>query len=188
MFNYSGTKLVTFMTAGIISGVSSLALATDGTINFTGTISSAACTVSEIAGSSSTTGTVDFGTLSSSTFGTVGAHTVPTPFSIVLSDCAVSSAPTITFSGSPVTASGYTELFKSSISGLGIRLEDADNAGTYYTSGTAAANTGFNTLSSSSKTSATGNFNAYLVDYTGSAAYTGNINTSVTFVINYASS
>ncbi|ELW3333425.1 type 1 fimbrial protein [Salmonella enterica] len=188
MLKYSTKKLATLITFGIISSISVLAQATDGTINFIGTISSAACTVSEIANTSSTTGTVDFGTISSRTFGTVGAHTVGTPFSIVLSDCAVSSAPTITFSGSPVTTSGYTELFKSAISGLGIRIEDADSAGAYYMPGTPSTNTGFNTLTSDSLTTATGNFNAYLVDYTGSASYTGNINTPITFVINYASS
>lgn len=171
-----------------LTGMSSLAHAADGTINFTGTISSAACTVSEVAGSSSTTGTVDFGTVSSTAFGKAGAHTVSTPFSIVLSDCAVASAPTITFSGTPVTTTGYTSLFQSAITGLGIRLEDADSPGTYYTSGTAAANTGFKALTSTSVSTATGNFNAYLVDYTGSSAYSGSIDTAVTFVINYASS
>ncbi|MFP1729554.1 fimbrial protein [Lonsdalea quercina] len=169
-------------------GVTGLARATDGVINFTATISSSACSVNSVADASSTTGTVNFGTVSSSTFGTAGASTVGTPFSIELADCAVATAPTITFEGTSVSTSGYTELFASDISGLGIRIEDADNTGTYYTSGTPASNTGFNVLTSTEVTSATGNFNAYLVDYTGSTAYSGSVDTDVTFTINYSDS
>ncbi|OSM99813.1 hypothetical protein AU512_00235 [Lonsdalea iberica] len=167
---------------------SGLAQATDGTINFKASISASSCTVNSVADASSTAGTVDFGTVSNTTFGSAGDATVGTPFSIELVDCAVASAPTITFEGTPVTSSGYTELFDTDISGLGIRIEDADSTGTYYTSGTAAANTGFNALTSTEVTSATGNFNAYLVDYTGSTAYSGNVDTDVTFTINYSDS
>ncbi len=169
------------------TGVFSMAHATDGMINFTGTISSAACTVSQVAGSSSTTGTVDFGVVSAKTVTTAGGATTAVPFSIVLSDCAVASPPTITFTGTPVTTANYTNLFASSVTGVGIRLEDAGNTGTYYTSGTAAANTGLSKLISSSVTTATGNFNAYLVAYT-TGNHTGNISTPVTFVINYGNS
>lgn len=181
-------NLLALSVAAASLGISGLAQAADGTINFTATISSSACSVNSVADASSTAGTVDFGTVSNTTFGTAGDSTVGTPFSIELTNCAVATAPTITFEGSAVATSGYTELFASGIDGLGIRIEDADSAGTYYTSGTAASNTGFNALTSTDVTSAAGNFNAYLVDYTGSTAYTGNVDTDVTFTINYSDS
>lgn len=181
-------KHILLAVASASLAISGLAQATDGTINFTATISSSACSVNSVADASATTGTVDFGTVSSTAFGTAGAATVAVPFSIELASCAVSTAPTITFEGTPVTATGYTALFASGIDGLGIRIEDAGNTGVYYTSGTSASNTGFNTLTSTDVTSATGNFNAYLVDYSGSTAYSGNIDTDVTFTINYSDS
>ncbi|MBV4412790.1 type 1 fimbrial protein [Enterobacteriaceae bacterium YMB-R22] len=179
-----------FFFSGLVSALafSNLASAQDGTINFIATISSSACSVNSVSGSASTRGVVDFGTVSSKTFGTAGKHTVSTPFTIALTDCAVSSAPTITFEGTPVSTTGYTELYESGIVGLGIRIEDAGAPGTYYTSGTAAANTGLNTLTSTSVSSADAKFNAYLVDYKGATNYTGSIDTDVTFTINYVNS
>lgn len=181
-------NLLALSVAAVSLGLSGLAQAADGTINFTATIASSACSVNSVADASATTGTVDFGTVSSTTFGTAGAATAAVPFSVELASCAVATAPTITFEGTAVTTSGYTELFASGIDGLGIRIEDADSTGTYYTSGTAASNTGFNALTSTDVTSATGNFNAYLVDYTGSTAYSGSVDTDVTFTINYSDS
>ena len=179
-----------YLFSGIVSALafSNLASAQDGTINFIATITSAACSVNSVSSSAATRGVVDFGTISAKTFGTAGKHTVSAPFTIALADCAVSSAPTITFEGTPVSTSGYTELYESGIAGLGIRIEDAGAPGTYYTSGTAAANTGLKTLTSTTVSSAAAKFNAYLVDYKGAANYTGSIDTDVTFTINYVNS
>lgn len=180
--------MVSSLTAVLSLIGTTAAQAQDGTINFIGTISAASCSVNSVNGASSTHGVVDFGTVSSKTFGTAGKQTVSTPFSIELTDCAVSSAPTITFEGTAVATSGYTELFQSNINGLGIRIEDAGSKGKYYTSGIAAENSGLASLISNTVNSATAKFNAYLVDYQGSDNYTGNIDTNVTFTINYSDS
>ncbi len=179
-------KIFTISAAAVmLIGAPTLSFATDGTINFTGVISAAACSVSSVAGTSLTAGTVDFGTVSSNTFGTAGSSTVGTPFTIELTDCAVSSAPSITFNGAAVTTAGYTELFSTDISGLGIRIGDAGNTATIYSPGISTANSGLNVLTSD-VTQASANFIAWLVDYTGSNGYTGTIDTDVTFTIDYA--
>lgn len=185
MFHMNSKVLAAVLTAAVT--LPNIASAKDGTINFIATISSAACSVNSVSGTTSTRGVVDFGTVSSTTFGSAGKHTVSTPFSIGLTDCAVSSAPTITFEGTPVATAGYTELYESGLTGLGIRIEDAGAPGTYYKSGTAAANTGLSALTSTSVKSAEAKFNAYLVDYKG-GSYTGTIDTDVTFTIDYVKS
>lgn len=139
------------------------------------------------AGSASTTGSVDFGVVSSSSLSATGDATVSAPFSIELVDCGVTAAPQITFTGTPVTTSGYTELFATEINGVGIRIEDAGRSGTYYSSGVSAANAGFGKIVSEDMTSATGNFNAYLVSY-NAGAKEGAIDTNVTFTIDYSES
>lgn len=179
--------LIAINIIGIAATSCGVAQANDGTIKFIGQISSSACTVNSVADNSSTTGTVDFGTVSEKTLATAGGANKATPFSITLSDCAVSSAPTITFSGTPVATENYTNLFSSSVAGVGIRIEDADRSGTFYTPGTAATNTGLNSLTAKTVATATANFNAYLVAYT-TGTHTGSISTPITFVINYAGS
>ena len=114
-----------------------------------------------------------------------GDSTVSIPFSIELTDCAVSAAPQITFNGTPVTTSGFTELFTTDVSGVGIRIEDAGSTGTYYSNGVSVSNAGFETLVSETIPSATGNFNAYLVSY-DSTTKEGAVDTSVTFIIDYS--
>lgn len=168
-------------------GMSASALASDGTINFKGVVSAAACTISSVAGSSTTSGTVNFGTVSSNTFGTAGSTSSGTPFSIELKDCAVSSSPSITFNGAAVTTAGYTSLFSTDIDGLGICIGDAANTSAVYSPGESSTNTGFNSLTTG-VTHAIGNFKAWLVDYTGSADHAGTIDTDVTFTIDYANS
>lgn len=164
-------------------GSMTLAHADDGTIRFTGTISAAACTVSSVAGSGTTIGTVDFGQLSSATFKSVGSSSSAKPFTIELSDCAGTAAPGITFKGTAVSTANYTRLFTSRVPGIGIQLEDADKAGTYYSPGVKTANTGL----AKEGSSATGRFNAYLVAY-DTTSHVGDIGTDVTFVIDYSNS
>lgn len=185
--NVSSCSALMLITTLTLLGGTTRVSAADGTIHFTGTISSAACSVKNTAGSASTTGTVDFGVVSSSTLTTVGAATVSTPFSIELADCGMAAAPQITFTGTPVTTAGYTELFATDVKGVGIRIEDAGNTGTYYSSGISADNAGFAVLASKDVTSASGNFNAYLVSHSAGAKE-GVIDTSVTFTIDYSNS
>lgn len=177
-------KSLAFAVVATFGGVSA-ASAVDGTINFTGTISAASCSVNNTAGSASTSGAVDFGVVSATTLAGAGDSTVSTPFSIELTNCAVSSAPQITFNGTPVTTTGYTDLYTTDVSGVGIRIEDAGNTGTYYSSGVSASNAGFGALVSEDIASATGNFNAYLVSYDTSVKE-GTVDTSVTFTIDYS--
>lgn len=180
-------KLKTFALAFAFAGGINTSSATDGTINFIGTISSAGCTVNSVAGVGSTTGSIDFGQINSTTLANVGDSTVSTPFSIELTDCATASTPEITFEGDAVTTSGYESLFESGAAdgaGVGIRITDA-SSGTAYTPGTGATNVGFSDLSSGSTTSATGNFNAYLVAYE-SGAKSGQVDANVTFTIDYS--
>lgn len=178
-------KALAFVAAVAISGVST-ASAVDGTINFTGTIQAGTCTIASIAGADSTTGTVSFGQLNSATLDNPGTTTISTPFSIELKDCAVSAAPAITFNGEAVSTAPYTHLFRSGVTGVGIRIADAES-GTNYTSGNSAANSGLNLLTSDTVRSATGNFNAYLVAYDDSTK-SGEVDTSVTFTIDYSES
>lgn len=160
-------------------------MATDGTIHFTGTISSAACTINSIANASSTQGTVDFGQVSNTTLaGAIGKKTVATQFSIELTDCAVTSAPTVSFNGADVNVSGVGSVFSSNLDGVGIMISDAAN-NTVYAPGVAAANTGFNALTTPDTTNAIGKFNAQLISSKATVT-DGNIDTDVTFIINYS--
>ncbi|WP_342754213.1 fimbrial protein [Pantoea sp. MBD-2R] len=170
------------------AGISLTAQAVDdGTVRFTGTISASACSVSSVAGSGATTGTVGFGSVSSANLSTLGATTLARPFTIELNHCATGSAPAITFNGTAVTEANYTSLFATPVPGVGIRLEDAGRIGTFYNPGVSLSNTGLDAISSESVTSGTGRFNAYLVAYTAGTPV-GAIDTDVTFVIDYAES
>ncbi|WP_095048499.1 MULTISPECIES: fimbrial protein [unclassified Pseudomonas] len=68
------------------SAFSSASYAADGVVNFTGTITDAACTVSP----SSTSATVALGTISSKAFSAAGATSAPTRFGITLTTCPAS--------------------------------------------------------------------------------------------------
>ncbi|MFZ4832474.1 fimbrial protein [Rouxiella sp. Mn2063] len=65
------------------SAFTSVAQAADGTINFTGTITDTACTVS----TATKNQTVDLGTVSKTAFAAAGDTAAPTKFSIVLQSC-----------------------------------------------------------------------------------------------------
>lgn len=178
-----------FLIAGVGLSCSSHAN-DDGTINFIGTISASACSVDSTAGTSGRAGTVDFGVVSSNTLATAGSSTTAVPFSISLVDCAVSSAPTITFNGESVSSTG-ADLFATGVDGVGIRIEDAASSTTVYQPGIPTANSGLNVLNitdDAQVSSATANFRAFLVRASGTASVTGDIDTDVTFTINYAES
>lgn len=167
------------------TGLLSSANAADGTINFIGTISAAACSVNNTAGSSSTRGTVDFGQIGNVTLAAAGSSTVSTPFSIVLTECAVDAAPKITFSGTTLGSSARPEPFVSGLPGIGIHIEDAGATGTDYTTGISTSNTGIPLLGDGVPL-ATGNFNAYVVSDTATAKNGGDIDVDVTFTLDYS--
>lgn len=190
-----GKTMANFAMASTLLILTSPAYAVDGTINFKAKIISAACTVSSVANSTTTSGAIDFGTVNAANFGTVGSKTAAVPFTITLMDCAT-QVPNISFTGTPVTKSNYTYLFESGISGIGIQLQDGGTNGGNYISGVSADNTGFHSFQSINGvpgsngntlqvTATTGKFNAYLVDYKGSTQYSGTIDTDITFVLDY---
>jgi major type 1 subunit fimbrin (pilin) len=65
------------------SAFTSVAQAADGTVNFTGTITDTACTVS----TATKNQTVDLGNVSKTAFAAAGDTAAPTKFSIVLQNC-----------------------------------------------------------------------------------------------------
>ena len=103
------------------------AIAADGTINFTGNITDAACTVD----SSSANQTVNLGTVSSQAFSSAGDSAAPTEFSINLTACPVSVATaSVTFDGA--SDSSNDQLLQltsgSTAAGVGIGIYEADSS------------------------------------------------------------
>lgn len=102
------------------------AMAADGTINFTGTITDSACKID----TTSSTQTVNLGTVSSTAFGSVGATASPTKFSIVLSSCPASAkTASVKFDGaSDMANSDLLALGSgSTASGVGIGIYESDS-------------------------------------------------------------
>lgn len=77
------------------SAFASMANAADGTINFTGAISSTTCKV----GADSKALAVNMGTVSSTTFGAAGSSTAPSAVDLVVTECPADIDATISFSG-----------------------------------------------------------------------------------------
>ncbi|WP_108704136.1 fimbrial protein [Klebsiella oxytoca] len=176
-------KALAFAVTAVVGGMNA-ASAVDGTINFTGTVSESGCSVNSVAGVGSIEGAVDFGQVNKSTLTKGdGTGTVPTPFSIELTDCAASVKPKIMFNGSAVPDANADGLFMSGVTGVGIRIKDA-NADTTYRPGEYKANSGFSSLSSTVKT-ATGNFIAFL-QATQTEVGNGTVDASVTFTMDYS--
>ena len=175
-------KALAFAVTAVVGGMNA-ASAVDGTIHLTGTISESGCSVNSVADVGSTMGgTVDFGQVNKSTL-TTGDGTVPTPFSIELTDCAASVKPKIMFNGDAVNDANAGGLFMSGVEGAGIRIKDA-NADVTYRPGEYAANSGFSVLSETVKT-ATGNFIASLKSYQTDVE-NGTVDASVTFTMDYS--
>ncbi|MGH8449364.1 fimbrial protein [Pseudomonas sp.] len=96
------------------SAFASMANAADGTINFTGTITDVACTVTTGTASQ----TVAMGTIASSALGTVGATSAPTRFNIVLTTCpATVTSATIKFDG-PANPANSSLLALTNVAGV----------------------------------------------------------------------
>lgn len=100
------------------------AFASAGTVNFTGEIIDAACTVD--AGSENQT--VDLGRYSKSEFTAAGDKTAATKFSIVLTDCpATVTGATIKFDGSADPANSNLLAVTGGATGVAINLMTADS-------------------------------------------------------------
>ncbi|QBJ77112.1 fimbrial protein [Aquitalea sp. USM4] len=84
-------KLLTIASALALGGFATQAFAYDGTINFTGTISNVTCT---LAVSGTTPGTITLPTVTQSALKAVGDTAGTTQFSIKLSACTGTPAPT----------------------------------------------------------------------------------------------
>lgn len=106
------TLIATALLAG--SAFAGIANAADGTINFIGNITAAACTVTP----GTATQNVTLGTVSSSGLTTVGAVSAPTKFNIVLTACpATATSATIKFDG-PADAKNSSLLALTNIAGM----------------------------------------------------------------------
>lgn len=78
------------------SAFAGVANASDGTINFTGTVTADACTITSATASQ----TVALGTVSSAALGNIGDSASPTTFDVVLSSCpAAATNATVKFDG-----------------------------------------------------------------------------------------
>jgi major type 1 subunit fimbrin (pilin) len=121
------TKLIAFaLLAG--SSFAGVVSAADGTVNFTGNIMGAACTVSP----TSATQTVALGTVSSSSLPSVGSTAAPTKFDIVLDSCpAAATKATIKFDG-PSDSKNSSLLALTTgagvATGVGIGLYESDSS------------------------------------------------------------
>ncbi|KAA0945705.1 MULTISPECIES: fimbrial protein [unclassified Pseudomonas] len=157
---------------------STAANAADGTINFTGNISTAACTVSTASASQ----TVNLGTVTASTFtGTAGVAVAPTRFTIALSACPDTlTTANIKFDGVANTANSNLLALSSgqTATGVGIGIYES-NGSTLIPLQTAAAPISFD---------ATGNASVdYVAKYVSTAASVtaGTANAVTNFTIAY---
>ncbi|CAI8854970.1 putative major fimbrial subunit LpfA [Pseudomonas chlororaphis] len=108
------------------SAIATMANAADGTINFTGNITDAACTVT----ANTANQTVTMGTVASSALNAVGATAAPSRFNIVLTACPVTAtSATVKFDG-PADAANSSLLALTNTAGVatgvGIGLYEKD--------------------------------------------------------------
>lgn len=170
----------TLLSCILLSGMafSASSLAADGRITFKGTITSAACTVTDPS-SSGTGGVVDFGTVSSDALKGAGTKAMPVGFNISLTNCpSTVSKASVVFDG--VADSVNSKLLaldsSSTAKGFGIALYDKNDAqiGVKEKSNAYSISTGDNNLS----------FNARLMSTTA-AVTAGNFTSSADFTVNY---
>lgn len=118
-------KLTTILAATMAGGMAFSAYAADGTINFTGSILDSACTVN----SSSTSQTVNMGSVQRTAFTAAGDVAAATRFDIVLENCpeTVKSA-SVSFDGMANAADGNILALASdqTAEGVGVALFEAD--------------------------------------------------------------
>ncbi|MEE9955504.1 fimbrial protein [Enterobacter cloacae] len=174
--NFKKAMLSLVLISGFATSASSIAA--DGTITFKGTITSAACTVTDPS-SSGTGGTVDFGVVSSDALKGAGTKAMPVGFNISLTDCpsTVSKASVVFDGTSDAVNSKLLALDNSSTAkGFGIALYDQNDSqiGVKEKSNAYTISTGDNNLA----------FNARLMS-TSAAVTAGNFTSSADFTVNY---
>lgn len=119
--------VITLVTAGMLS--TTTAFAADGQINFIGTITDTACTVTN---SPSNPLTVTLGTVSKQAFTGAGSTAAPTKFTIELTDCPITAtSATVKFDG--ISANSDNTALKLTqdagvATGVGIRISDVTGA------------------------------------------------------------
>jgi len=119
-------RISLFITAVTSAVISFAAVAADGTINFTGSITDTACTVD----AASANQTVKLGTVATSSFGAAGATAAAARFSINLTGCpAAAKTASVRFDG-PVASANSSVLNLSSgqtATNLGVGLYQQDS-------------------------------------------------------------
>lgn len=169
-----------FIALSIMTGLfaASAVNAADGTINFTGNITDAACTVD----STSASQTVNLGTVASTAFTAAGVTAAPTSFTIKLTNCpSTVTAAAVKFDGTSNTTN--TQILKlstdSTATGVGVAIYEKDGS-TLVPMHTASAK---QTLDSSLTT----NSLAFVAKYMSTAASVtaGTANATTDFTIAY---
>lgn len=168
---------IVWMSLAAALACSTAAQAADGTINFTGNITTAACTID----TASATQTVNLGTITASTFtGTAGVAVAPTRFTIALSACpdTLTSA-TVKFDGTANSTNSNLLALSSGqgATGVGIGIYES-NGTTLIPLQTAAAAVSFTSGAASV---------SYIAKYVSTAASVtaGSANAVTNFTIAY---
>ncbi|MGX5011155.1 fimbrial protein [Enterobacter asburiae] len=170
--------LAALVLSAVSFGVINAAQAADGTINFTGTIQDAACTID------SSLKSVPMGIVIKSALATAGTVAAPTKFSIVLKDCPS------TVKGAQVTFDGTADANNKNLlaltggagaaTGLGLALYEADGS-TAIPVSVASKNVTLDTTASNVNTL------TYIAKYmaTGATVVAGKANATTDFTIIY---
>ncbi len=174
-------RKITLATAVAICAmfIGTSAYASDGTITFTGTISSATCTVKLNGGSS--TGTVALPNVSNSVLATATTVAGATAFAINLSSCTTGKTVNAFFEAG-TTVDLLTGNLINTGTATGVEVQLLTASATPISVGTVgqATNTGINTTSTPS-----GTLNYIARYYATGAAAAGTVNTNVTYSITY---
>nr|WP_241391464.1 fimbrial protein [Serratia proteamaculans]ULG18709.1 fimbrial protein [Serratia proteamaculans] len=170
-------KLLALALTTTLAGYSTMLLAADGTINFTGNITDTACTVD----TASTNQTVNLGTVATTAFSAAGSTASPTRFTINLNTCpaAVKSA-NVRFDGNTNSANSNILALNSdqTATNVGVALYE-QNSSTLIPVGNPTENV---TLSSTNSNTLT-----YIAKYysTATPVTAGTANSTATFTIAY---
>lgn len=123
--NFKKIAIATILASATFSVAS---MAADGTLNFTGKITSSACNIDA---SSTASGDIALGTVASNAFSSVGTTAAPTRFTIVLTGCPADlKTASVRFDGTPSSNSEILALTTGAdaATGVGIGLFEADSS------------------------------------------------------------
>ena len=177
--NFKGLRIAASVAALLAASSASSALAADGTITFTGTVSSATCTIN--AGTPSIT--VALQTVSTSALAADGAVAGRTPFALTLTGCTPATGTVAAHFETGATTNATLKRLTNtgSATNVGVQILNRNqqviqlgNAFATQNGSTAALATGAATLN-------------YFAEYvaTGAAATAGSVTTSTTYSIVY---